>query len=39
MVDKNDTFLLIEKIKLSFMVHEHRFNFLSINLEKVHNTP
>ena len=25
--------------KLSFMVHEHRFNFLSINLVKFHNTP
>ena len=25
--------------KLSFMVHVHRFNFLSINLVKLHNTP
>ena len=26
-------------IKLSFMVHGHRFIFLSINLVKIHNTP
>ena len=26
-------------IKLSFMVHGHRFNFWSINLVKHHNTP
>ena len=26
-------------IKLSFMEHEHRFNFVSINLVKLHNTP
>ena len=26
-------------IKLYFIVHGHRFNFLSINLVKVHNTP
>ena len=26
-------------IKLSFMIHGHYFNFLSINLVKLHNTP
>ena len=26
-------------IKLSFMVHEHRFNLFSNNLVKIHNTP
>ena len=26
-------------IKLSFIVYEHRFNFLLINLVKLHNTP
>ena len=26
-------------IKLSFIVHGHRFNFCQINLVKLHNTP
>ena len=35
---KHSTFLLMY-IKLSFMLHGHRFNFLSINFVKLHNTP
>ena len=32
------TFVLMYT-KISLMVHKHRFNFLSINLVKHHNTP